>query len=131
MTVDRRRPAAAVPGAGGWLAMDDDDLLFAIERLPRDHGEDEALLAVVTSRRHFFIRQEAAKKVRDRERLKAHAADRHIGQILVRALTRTDDVVYLERLVAESRHLEVRKAAEAQLERIRAAVRGIAHDGLD
>ena len=129
--MDRRRPAATLPGAAGWLALDDDDLLFEIERLPRDHGEDETLLAVVMSPRHFFVRQEAAKKVRDRERLKAHAADRHIGQILVRALTRADDVAYLERLVAESRHLEVRKAAEAQLERIKAAARGSAHDGPD
>jgi hypothetical protein len=123
MTEDRRRPAATVAGAPGWLALDDDDLLFEIERLPASHREDDALLAVVTSPRHFFIRQEAAKKVRDRERLKAHAADRHIGQILVRALTRNDDVAYLERLVAESRHLEVRKAAEAQLAKLKAAAR--------
>jgi hypothetical protein len=126
MTEDRRRPPATVPhaeSAAGWLVLGDDDLLFEIERLPAAHGEDDALLSVVRSPRHFFIRQEAAKKVRDRDRLKAHATDRHIGQILVRALTRADDIAYLERLIAESRHLEVRKAAEAQLERLKTEVR--------
>jgi hypothetical protein len=33
-------------------------------------------------------------------------------------MTRGEDVTYLERLVSETRHLEVRKAAEAQLRRI-------------
>jgi hypothetical protein len=102
-------------GEGGWLALDDDELLFRIEALPADHALDEALLAVVRSHRHFFIRQEAAKRLRDPERLKEHSNDRHIGQILVRTMRRAEDVTYLERLVAESRHLEVRKAAEAQL----------------
>jgi hypothetical protein len=53
--------------------------------------------------------------VRDREQLKGHSADRHIGQILVRAMTRREDAAYLETLVRESRHIEVKKAAEAQL----------------
>ena len=76
-------------------------------------------MEVVRSERHFFVRQEAAKKIRDSELLKAHAGDRHIGQILVRVMTRTADMAYLQKLLAESRHLEVRKAAEAQLRMIR------------
>lgn len=117
----RRRPWTEGPEpdpegpAAPWLSLTDDDLLFRIEALPRDHGNDGTLLEVVRSNRHFFIRQEAAKKIRDAELLKDHSGDRHIGQILVRGMTRAEDVAYLERLVAESRHLEVRKAAEAQL----------------
>lgn len=117
---DRRRPAASAASpdtAGGsvWLRLSDDDLLFEIERLPAAHDADDALLDVVCSARHFFIRQEAAKKVRDHDRLKEHSGDRHIGQVLVRGLNRADDVAYLERLLVESRHIEVKKAAEAQL----------------
>jgi hypothetical protein len=36
-------------------------------------------------------------------------------------MNRAEDVTYLERLVVESRHIEVRKAAEAQLRRVLAA----------
>ena len=117
----RRAPWAPVPpGAAGhgWLALSDDDLLFRIQQLAADHGEDERLMEVVTSARHFFVRQEAAKRIRDRERLKDHSGDRHIGQILVRAMTRREDAAYLESLVRESRHVEVKKAAEAQLLRL-------------
>ena len=46
-------------------------------------------MEVVKSARHFFVRQEAAKRIRDHDRLKAHSGDRHIGQILVRGMTRT------------------------------------------
>ena len=99
----------------GWLTLTDDELLFRIEALPTPHGQDARLLEVVRSDRHFFVRQEAAKKIEDRNHLKEHSTDRHIGQILVRVMTRAEDVAYLERLVAESRHIEVRKAAEAQL----------------
>ena len=99
----------------GWLALTDDELLFRIEALEAPHGQDARLLEVVRSDRHFFIRQEAAKKIEDTHRLKEHSTDRHIGQILVRVMTRAEDIAYLERLVAESRHIEVRKAAEAQL----------------
>ena len=70
---------------------------------------------VVQSDRHFFIRQEAAKKIRDPAILKDFTEDRHIGQILVRQMTRAADVAYLERLRDDSRYIEVRKAAEAQL----------------
>lgn len=99
-----------------WLRLSDDDLLFRIEALgDGPHGEDESLMVVVRSDRHFFIRQEAAKRIRDTERLKAYDSDRHIGQILVRVMRRGEDVEYLQKLMAESRHLEVRKAAEAQL----------------
>jgi hypothetical protein len=116
---DRRSGTSSAPAdADGWLAKTDDDLLFEIERLPAGHDADARLLEVVESPRHFFIRQEAAKKVRDQDRLKKHSGDRHIGQILVRGLNRTDDVAYLERLVVESRHVEVKKAAEAQLRAI-------------
>jgi len=116
---DERRRDRWLPGpfAGdsGWLGLGDDELLYRIEALPSDHAEDDALLAVVRSSRHFFIRQEAAKKIRDAQRLREHAADRHIGQILVRGMTRREDVAYLEKLMSESAYLEVRKAAEAQL----------------
>ena len=61
------------------------------------------------------MRQEAAKRVRDGERLKAFATDRHIGQILVRQMTREDDAGYLKALLESSRHIEVRNAAAAQL----------------
>jgi hypothetical protein len=100
---------------GGWLTLTDDELLFRIEALPTPHGQDARLLEVVRSDRHFFVRQEAAKKIEDPDHLKEHSTDRHIGQILVRTMTRAEDVAYLERLVADSRHIEVRKAAEAQL----------------
>jgi len=102
--------------------MPDDDLVFRIESLPPDHAHDDDLLAVVRSSRHFFIRQEAAKRIRDAERLKAFAADRHIGQILARQMRRESDVEYLERLLRESRHLEVRNAATAQLKLLRDAL---------
>ena len=128
MADERRRAAAVkdVSGVGnGWLALSDDDLLCAIQQLPASHGSDADLLEVVSSARHFFIRQEAAKRVADRDALKAHAEDRHIGQILVRGLGRADDVAYLERLATESRHVEVKKAAEAQLEKIKAAAKSI------
>jgi hypothetical protein len=116
----RRRPWQEGPEVSGleedgWLALTDDELLFRIEALVAPHGQDARLLDVVRSDRHFFIRQEAAKKIEDSEHLKEHSGDRHIGQILVRGMTRAEDVAYLERLVAESRHIEVRKAAEAQL----------------
>jgi hypothetical protein len=114
----RRAPWVAGPEpatASGWLALDDDDLLFRIESLGPKHGDDDALMEVVRSARHFFVRQEAAKKIRDHRRLRAHSGDRHIGQILVRAMTRREDAAYLESLVRESRHIEVKKAAEAQL----------------
>ena len=115
-----RRPVTIGPSAGatGWLALNDDELLYRIESLPPAHREDERLLEVVRSDRHFFIRQEAAKRIRDAERLKAFAADRHIGQILVRQMRRDSDVEYLEWLFRDSRHLEVRNAAAAQLQRI-------------
>ncbi len=103
------------PGTAGWLALSDDELLFQIEALDAGHGDDDRLLEVVRSDRHFFIRQEAAKKVDDRERLKEHSGDRHIGQILVRGMNRAEDATYLRRLLKQSRHIEVRKAAEAQL----------------
>jgi hypothetical protein len=115
----RRRPwnegPDPPPGRPGWLGLTDDELLYRIEALSGAHHEDASLVEVVRSTRHFFIRQEAAKKIRDHELLKAHSQDRHIGQILVRAMTRKEDVAYLEKLIQESRHVEVKKAAEAQL----------------
>jgi hypothetical protein len=112
-----RTEVAAGPGAddSGWLALSDDELLFRIESLPLDHAADDELLTVVRSNRHFFVRQEAAKKIRDAERLKAFAGDRHIGQILARQMRREEDIDYLEQLLRESRHLEVRNAAKVQL----------------
>jgi hypothetical protein len=121
---DGRRPWASGPqpqGADGWLALDDDELLYRIEALLPGHHEDRALMDVVRSDRHFFIRQEAAKKIGDPELLKACSGDRHIGQVLVRVMKRAEDIAYLERLRDETRHLEVRKAAEAQLDIIKAS----------
>lgn len=111
----RRRAWKQGPSDGGWLALTDDELLFRIEALGPAHGMDETLMEVVRSDRHFFIRQEAAKKIDDHHLLKEQSGDRHIGQILARRMTRGEDVAYLERLVTETRHLEVRKAADAQL----------------
>jgi hypothetical protein len=107
----------------GWLGLSDEDLLYEIESLDRLHDRDDVLLEVVRSDRHFFIRQEAAKKIRDPELLKTQAEDRHIGQILVRVMTRAADVEYLQRLVSETRYLEVRKAAESQLKLIEERIR--------
>jgi hypothetical protein len=107
-----------------WLSLSDDDLLYQIASLPPDHGADETLLIVIRSNRHFFIRQEAAKRVRNVTLLHDHRDDRHVGQILVRGLNRREDIDYLKRLVAESRHLDVRKAAQVQLNAIAASTKG-------
>ena len=120
----RRQPWKVGPTEGGWLALTDDELLFRIEALPAGQGMDEALMEIVRSDRHFFIRQEAAKKLADHHRLKAHSGDRHIGQILARRMTREEDAAYLERLMVETRHLEVRKAADAQLKLIAGKKKG-------
>ena len=101
-----------------WLLLDDDVLLYRIQTLDAGANEDERLLEVVESDRHFFIRQEAAKRVSDRNRLFAFEDDRHVGQILVRHLTRREDVTYLERLSSRSKHVEVRSAAQVQLARL-------------
>ena len=102
-----------------WLVRNDDELLHAIETLAVEgHDEDDRLLEVVASDRHFFIRQEAAKRVQDRDRLFDFADDRHVGQILVRHLTRREDVTYLQQLAKRSRHVEVRSAAQVQLARL-------------
>jgi len=101
-----------------WLRLDDDELLHRIQTLDEGENEDDALLEIVASDRHFFIRQEAAKRVRDRDRLFAFEDDRHVGQILVRHLTRREDVTYLERLCNRSHHVEVRVAAQVQLARL-------------
>ena len=115
----RRVPWVSGPepaAASGWLALDDDELLFRIERAdPRPRRGRRAAWKSCAATRHFFVRQEAAKKIRDNRRLRAHSGDRHIGQILVRAMNRREDAAYLESLVRESRHIEVKKAAEAQL----------------
>jgi hypothetical protein len=105
--------------AQGWRVLEDDDLLHWIESLPADHGQDRELVEIVGSSRHFFIRQEAAKRVCNAERLKDHPDDRHVGQILARRLSRVEDAHYLEHLVRTTRYLEVRKAAEAQLRHLR------------
>jgi hypothetical protein len=101
-----------------WLTLDDDALLHRIETFDAGEGEDERLLEVVASHRHFFIRQEAAKRIKDRRKLFEFEDDRHVGQILVRHLTRREDVTYLERLCAISKHVEVRSAAQVQLARL-------------
>jgi hypothetical protein len=110
-------------GDEGWLQLIDDELLFRIQRLEKEHESDDELIAIVRSDRHFFVRQEAAKRIRDPERLKAFACDRHIGQILARQMRREADIAYLEQLIRESCHLEVRKAAQVQLEKLRSVLR--------
>jgi hypothetical protein len=110
-------PDEEVP-AESWLALDDDELLHRIGTFDAREDQDDRLLEVVASDRHFFIRQEAAKRVRDRGRLYAFEGDRHVGQILVRHLTRREDVSYLERLANHSHHVEVRSAAQVQLARL-------------
>jgi hypothetical protein len=118
----QRRPWTEGPDEAAppesWLALDDDELLHRIETFDARESEDERLLEVVASDRHFFIRQEAAKRVRDRSRLFAFEDDRHIGPILVRYLTRREDMAYLERLSNRSHHVEVRAAAQVQLARL-------------
>ena len=113
-----RRPESSLR----LLELSDDELLYWIEALPLGHERDRDLLEIVRSRRHFFIRQEAAKRIGEANLLKDHAGDRHIGQILVRGMRRAEDASYLVRLIAETEHLEVRKAAEAQLKVIRDAL---------
>jgi hypothetical protein len=117
----RRRPAEGGPTAeaSGWLTLDDDELLHRIESLSPGHAHDADLLEVVRSGRHFFVRQEAAKKIRSADRLRSFSSDRHVGQILVRHITRSEDESYLEMLARRSRHIEVRNAAEAQLRLLR------------
>ena len=101
--------------AESWLGLADDALLHRIETVEPDVDADRQLSEIVRSDRHFFIRQEAAKKTRDKSLLYPFEDDRHVGQILVRYLTRREDVTYLERLVARSHHVEVRAAAQVQL----------------
>jgi len=119
---DERRPWTEGPDEEAppesWLTLDDDELLCRIETLGVDVDEDDQLLDVVTSDRHFFIRQEAAKRVRERRRLFPFEDDRHVGQILVRHLSRREDLTYLERISMLSRHVEVRQAAQVQLARV-------------
>jgi hypothetical protein len=103
--------------AKSWLLLDDDELLHKIETLGSE-SEDERLIEVVASDRHFFIRQEAAKRIKDHDRLFEFVDDRHVGQILVRYLTRREDVTYLQQLSRRSRHVEVRSAAQVQLARL-------------
>jgi hypothetical protein len=112
-----RRPwrPGPVSSDSGWLAMNDDEILFRLETLEPDLAHDPFLMEIVRSDRHFFVRQEAAKKIFDVDHLKAHLHDRHIGQILARGMARREDIAYLRRLLHESHHVEVRKAAEAQL----------------
>ena len=122
-----RRAAAA--GDTGWLALPDDELLFRIESLPRYHARDDELIAVVQSNRHFFVRQEAAKRIRDPERLKAFADDRHIGQILARQMRRDKTSTISSSSLRESRHLEVRNAATVQLRLLKTALKRTGDSG--
>jgi CheY-like chemotaxis protein len=101
------------------LSLDDDALLHKIAMLDPEEETDNQLLEIVQSDRHFFIRQEAAKRIRNKKLLFAYEDDRHIGQVLVRRLTRREDLTYLERLVARSQHTEVRSAAQVQLTRLK------------
>ncbi len=100
---------------GSWCGWDDDFLLAWLDALPFGHSADDELVEIVDSDRHFFVRQMAAKKLGDLDRLKAFAEDRHVGQILARRLSRAEDVAYLEHLCRDSRYVEVRRAAAAQI----------------
>jgi hypothetical protein len=100
---------------GEWLGLSDEDLIHRIEGLEKGHGLDAQLMAVIGSDRHFFVRQVAAKRIEDHKLLHEHWADRDIGQILVRGVSRAEDVAYLERLAKQTRFADVRKVAEAQL----------------
>ncbi|MCU0243105.1 MAG: hypothetical protein MUF51_11875 [Vicinamibacteria bacterium] len=108
--------------SNSWLVLSDDDLLQRIETLAPNDEVDARLIEILQSERHFFIRQEAAKRIRRKHLLFAYEDDRHIGQILVRHLTRREDMTYLERLVARSQHSEVRSAAQVQLTRLKKKV---------
>jgi hypothetical protein len=121
-----RRPMAYVPlpGEGGWLGLADDDLLDRILSLGPDHTHDDELIGIVRSDRHLFVRQEAARRVRDDARLQALTADRHVGPILSRKLRRDSDLVYLENLAHNSRFSEVRRVVEDELERRRPFAQG-------
>lgn len=99
-----------------WECYDDDTLLAWLQALPEHHGHDDQLLDIVRSDRHFYVRQNAARRMREPERLAAFAADRHVGQILSRQLRRAEDLAYLSALAGSSRNPEVRHAAQAQLE---------------
>lgn len=124
---DPRRPWRNGPGeagTGGRAALDDDSLLDWLQHLPEGHGRDDELLEIVRSDRHFYVRQTAALRVREAERLKAFAGDRHVGQILVRHLSREEDVEYLEGLLRTSRHGDVRRAAEVQLVELKRRLAG-------
>jgi hypothetical protein len=101
-----------------WLALSDDDLIDRVENLQPGHGQDDTLLEVVGSQRHFFVRQLAARKIEDAKLLHEHWDDRQVGQILVRGLSRVEDLQYLERLRSESRHERVRQAADQQIKAI-------------
>jgi DNA-binding NarL/FixJ family response regulator len=118
----RRRPWIEGPETGAspdsWLALDDDEILHRIAKLQPSADADQQLLQIVRSTRHFFVRQEAAKHIRNRDLLFPYEDDRHIGQILVRHLNRKDDLAYLRQLAAHSRYSEVRKAAQVQLGRL-------------
>ncbi len=118
-SAERRQPWRSGPSVGGpavsWRRFDDDTLLGWLQSLPPDHDEDGQLLEIVSSDRHFYLRQTAAMSIRDPERLKEFSGDRHVGQILARRLSRAEDIHYLSSLVRTSRHLEVRRAAQAQL----------------
>jgi hypothetical protein len=101
-----------------WLSLDDDALLHRIETLGPGEDEDDRLVEIVASERHFFIRQEAAKRVKERRRLFPFEDDRYIGQVFVRHLSRREDISYLERISMLSHHVEVRQAAQVQLARV-------------
>jgi hypothetical protein len=110
--------------AADWLELSDDELVHRVQMLARGHGKDRLLLEIVGSARHFFVRQVAAKKIEDSKLLHEHWDDRQIGQILVRGLTRAEDMAYLEKLRAESRYTDVKETAGAQLAAIEEHLKG-------
>ena len=109
-----RRPR---PRAG--CTLDDDELLHRIETLrrrarTRTTGCSRWSRATVTS-------SSARRPPSASRTARACSPSRTTGtsgQILVRHLTRREDVTYLERLSARSHHVEVRSAAQVQLARL-------------
>lgn len=119
---ERRRAWTIGPehpdGGESWRHLDDDALLAGLAALGPGHGADLVLLEIVSSNRHFFVRQAAALALDDPAPLRRYADDRHLGQILARRLSRVEDLVYLRALAQDARHAEVRRAAEAQLKEL-------------
>jgi len=115
-------PGGDAPGddapPDSWLFLDDDALLQRIASLDSAADEDEHLLEIVTSHRHFFVRQEAAKRVKDGGASTPSRTTGTSGRSSFATCPRREDLTYLERISMLSRHVEIRQAAQVQLARV-------------